>query len=142
MKQLLLAISLLLGWNTLALAEVDVQIDHAWVREAPPGARMMAAYMTLINRGKEDITLADVNSPAFRMVMLHKSVMVDGMARMSHVDELVIPAGASVALEPGSFHLMMPAPDTRLVSGDKVEFILEFTDDSQVRVQAEVRKAP
>ncbi|HHJ16269.1 MAG TPA: copper chaperone PCu(A)C [Gammaproteobacteria bacterium] len=140
MKQLLLAI--LLCWNTLALAEVDVQVDHAWVREAPPGARMMAAYMTLINRGEEDITLVDVNSPAFRMVMLHKSAMVDGMARMSHVDKLDIPAGASVALEPGSYHLMMPAPDTRLVSGDKVEFILEFADESQLRVEAEVRKAP
>jgi len=140
MKQLLLVI--LLAWNTLALAEVDVQVDHAWVREAPPGARMMAAYMTLINRGEEDITLVDVSSPAFSMVMLHKSVMVDGMARMSHVDELPIPAGASVALEPGSFHLMMPAPDTRLVSGDKVEFILEFTGDERIRVEAEVRKAP
>lgn len=140
MKHLLLA--LLLGWNTLALADSAIQVDNAWVREAPPGARMMAAYMTLINNGETDQALADVSSPAFRMVMLHKSVLVDGMARMAHVDELVIPAGASVALEPGSYHLMMPAPETRLISGDKVEFILELANGKQLRVQAEVRKAP
>ena len=87
-----------------------------------------------------DVILVGVESPAFRMVMLHQSIVVDGVARMSLQDQLVIPAGGSVELKPGSFHLMMPAPDQRLHSGDRVVFDLIFANGSTTRVQADVRK--
>jgi len=141
MRALLMTV-LLCGWSLLAMAESSVQVENAWVREAPPGAQMMSAYMTLKNTGTDDAVLVSVESPAFRMVMLHKSVIVDGIARMSHVDELPVPAGASVKLEPGSFHLMMPAPEQRLRSGDQVEFNLGFADGKTLRVQVTVRKKP
>jgi hypothetical protein len=74
--------------------------------------------------------------------MMHKSATVDGMARMLHQDSIPIPAHASVALEPGGYHLMMPAPETPLSAGDQVEFLLHFDDNSSVRVTAVVRKKP
>ncbi len=141
MKSFLVSL-LLYSWTLLACADPAIQVENAWVREAPPGAQMMAAYMTLKNTGSSDVTLENITSPAFRMVMLHKSVIVDGVARMSHQDSLPIPAGTSVALEPGSFHLMMPAPEQRLHSGDQVEFNLRFADGRTVQVQATVRKKP
>ena len=141
MKALIMA-ALLYGWSLPATADPAILVENAWVREAPPGAQMMSAYMTLKNTGPDDIVLASVGSPAFTMVMLHKSEIVDGIARMSHQDELLIPAGGSVELKPGSFHLMMPAPDERLRSGDRVEFNLIFADGSTTRVQADVIKKP
>ena len=141
MKALIIAV-LLYGWSLPATADPAILVENAWVREAPPGAQMMSAYMTLKNTGPDDIVLASVGSPAFTMVMLHKSEIVDGIARMSHQDELLIPAGGSVELKPGSFHLMMPAPDERLRSGDQVEFNLIFADGGTARVQADVRKKP
>ena len=141
MKALIMAV-LLYGWSLPATADPAILVENAWVREAPPGAQMMSAYMTLKNTGPDDIVLASVESPAFTMVMLHKSEIVDGIARMSHQDELLIPAGGSVELKPGSFHLMMPAPDERLRSGDRVEFNLIFADGSTTRVQADVIKKP
>ena len=141
MKALVMAV-LLYGWSLPATADPAILVENAWVREAPPGAQMMSAYMTLKNTGPDDIVLASVGSPAFTMVMLHKSVIVDGIARMSHQDDLLIPAGGSVELKPGSFHLMMPAPDERLRSGDRVEFNLIFADGSTTRVQADVIKKP
>ena len=141
MKALIMA-ALLYGWSLPATADPAILVENAWVREAPPGAQMMSAYMTLKNTGPDDIVLDSVESPAFTMVMLHKSVIVDGIARMSHQDELLIPAGGSVELKPGSFHLMMPAPDERLLSGDRVEFDLIFADGSTTRVQADVIKKP
>lgn len=142
MKSLILA-ALLCGWSLLATAHHQtVVVENAWVREAPPGAHMMSAYMTMKNTGPDEVILVSVESPAFRMVMLHKSEVVDGIARMSHQDELLIPAGGSVELKPGSFHLMMPAPEKPLHSGDRVEFDLVFTDGSTTRIQADVRKKP
>ena len=141
MKPTLLAL-ILSAWSLLAAAEITLQVDNAWVREAPPKAHMMAAYMTLQNTGAGDAVLEQVDSPAFSHVMLHRSEVVDGVARMSHLDEIVIPARGSVELKPGSFHLMMPAPEQRLLEGDRVDFVLTFSDGDTIRVQADVRKKP
>ena len=90
----------------------------------------------------QDQVLVEVQSPAFSHVMLHRSEVIDGVARMIHLDEVVIPAGGSVQLEPGGLHLMMPAPETRLSAGDRVPLVLLFADGNQIEVQAEVRKKP
>jgi copper(I)-binding protein len=141
MKRTLLGL-ILAASSWLAAAQPDIHIEHAWVREAPPTARMLAAYMTLKNPGDEDRVLLEVQSPAFGHVMLHESRLVDGVARMIHLDEIRIPARGQVQLEPGGMHLMMPAPETRLTEGDRVPFVLVFADGSRVEVQAEVRKKP
>lgn len=141
MKRILLAL-MLSALSLLAVADSTLEVEDAWVREAPPNARMMAAYMTLKNTGSGDAILRQVDSPAFSHVMLHKSEIVDGVARMIHQDEIVIPAQGSIELKPGSFHLMMPAPEQRLVAGDQVDFILTFADGESIRVLADVRKKP
>ena len=133
---------LLCAWSLLAAADPTLQVKDAWAREAPPGAHMMAAYMTLNNTGSDDAVLRRVDSPAFSHVMLHKSEVVDGVARMIHQDEIIIPAGGSVELKPGGLHLMMPAPEKRLVEGDRVDFVLTFSNDDTLRIQADVRKKP
>ena len=138
MKQLLL--SALLFLSHAVYADSAINVTEAWVREAPPAARMLAAFMVIRNTGDQDAVLTGVDSPDFNHVMLHRSVTVDGMARMLHQDSIVIPAGGSVSLEPGSYHLMMPAPETRLTAGDQVEFLLHFADESCVRITADVKK--
>lgn len=140
MKRLLTVLALIL-LTPLAAAD-DIIVGDAWVREAPPGARMMAAYLTISNPGDNDIRLVAVESPAFAGVMMHKSEVRDGMASMTHQDSIVIPAHGSVTLEPGATHLMMPAPDVRLNAGDKVRFLLHFADESCVAITAVVRKKP
>lgn len=141
MKRILLALTLA-ACSWLPVAQAEVQVEDAWVREAPPGARMLAAYLTLNNSGAEDLVLVEVQSPAFSHIMLHKSEVVDGVARMVHLDEIVIPAQGSVQLQPGGMHLMMPAPEARLSAGDRVPLVLIFADGNRLEVQADVRKKP
>jgi len=141
MKRILLAL-IVSAWSLLATADSELQVENAWVREAPPSAHMMAAYMTLKNPGSSDTVLTQVDSPAFDHVMLHKSEVVDGVARMIHQDDILIPAQGSVELKPGSFHLMMPTPEKRLVEGDRVDFILTFSNGETIRLQADIRKKP
>ncbi len=141
MKRIVLALTLA-ACSWLSVAQAEVQVEDAWVREAPPGARMLAAYLTVKNSGTEELMLVEVQSPAFNHIMLHKSEVVDGVARMIHLDDVVIPAGGSVHFEPGGLHLMMPAPETRLSAGDRVPLVLIFADGSRLEVQAEVRQGP
>jgi copper(I)-binding protein len=141
MKRILLALTLA-ACSWLHVAQAEVQVEDAWVREAPPGARMLAAYLTVNNSGAEDLVLVEVQSPAFSHIMLHKSEVVDGVARMIHLDEIVIPAQGSVQLQPGGMHLMMPTPEARLSAGDRVPLVLIFADGNRLEVQADVRKKP
>lgn len=141
MKRFLMALALSAS-SWLAVADSGILVEDAWVREAPPSARMLAAYMIIRNSSDRDRVLVDVESPQFRHVMLHKSEVVDGVARMLHQDEILVPAQGSVVLEPGSYHLMMPAPETHLSAGDTVDFTLTFANGDNVQVQAEVRKKP
>jgi copper(I)-binding protein len=61
---------------------------------------------------------------------------------MQHLDSILIPAHHSITLEPGSYHLMMPAPESRLVEGDRVPLLLHFGNEHPVHVEAEVKKNP
>ena len=141
MKRTFLAL-ILCAWSLAATADAALQVENARVREAPPNAHMMAAYMRLVTTSSDVVVVTQVDSPAFGHVMLHKSEVVDGVARMIHLDEIVVPAQASVELKPGSFHLMMPAPEHRLVEGDRVDFVLTISSGDTIRVQADVRKKP
>lgn len=139
MKYLTLLI-LLLSTSVLA-DDAMLEVTDAWVREAPPGAAMLAAYMKIHNRGSSDRILTGVDSPSFSHVMLHKSIVVDGVAKMLHQDDITIPAGGDLILQPGSFHLMMPSPEVTLQRGQCVEFNLHMKNGETISVNATVKHA-
>jgi len=54
---------------------------------------MLAGYATLKNNTDQDQTLTFAKSDQFKMVEIHKTIVVDGVAKMRRQDNLVIPAG-------------------------------------------------
>lgn len=126
---------------TQAAGAAGLRVDGAWVREAPPGAAMLAAYLVVHNDGGRPRTLVSVDSPRFDAVMLHRSRVVDGVARMEHVEGIRIPPGGRVALQPGGYHLMMPAPEPPPRVGERIPLRLHFQDGETLRVEAPVRRA-
>ena len=82
-----------------------------------------------------------VSSPAFAEVEMHRTEMVDGMARMLHQDRIEVPAHGSVSLEPGGMHLMLFDPVQPLKAGDKVTFQLSLDGGASATVEAEVRNS-
>jgi copper(I)-binding protein len=118
---------MLLAGSTLAAPTMD--ITAGWVREAPPTSRVLAAYMQISNLTDSDLTITGITSPDFDAVDLHRTVVEDGVARMLPVPELTIPAGGSIALEPGGLHLMLFEPARPLQQGDSVTLVLHRSDD-------------
>ena len=141
MKALTLVLLALSTISSATFANEDISVSDAWVREAPPGAAMLAAYMTISNPGNEDRVLEWVESMNFSHVMLHRSVVVDGMAKMIHQDNLTIPANGKLELKPGSYHLMMPAPEKPMRAGDEAYFILHFKNGDCLMVETSVKRA-
>lgn len=91
----------------------------------PPGVSMRAGYLTLTNNTGAAMTITAVTSPEFASVEMHETRIEDGIASMHRLQELVVPAGASIRLERGGKHLMLMQPrgevtavSLQLMSGD------------------------
>ncbi len=142
MKPLVTLLTLLfLASNAWASAQHGIEIHDPWVREAPPTARVLAAYLQLHNHDDKTRTLVSVESPAFKRVELHRSEEKEGMATMTRVAKIIIAAHGKVAFEPGSLHIMLIDPVTPLKAGDKVKLTLRFDDGSSLNISADVRRS-
>ena len=127
MRTLTLLIAMLASAGAQACP--GLAVEDAWIREAPPGA-MSAAYARLTNRGSRPLTLDGARSDAFGGAGLHRTQIVDGMARMRE-GTLEIAPGASAALEPGGWHLMLFDPALILKAGDVVTLTLTCGKDAR-----------
>jgi copper(I)-binding protein len=125
--RIITALLLLIGAST-ATADATLEISEAWVREAPPTARMMAGYMTINNTGDAAVTVISISSPDFDSADIHRTVIEEGVARMLPVKQLEIPASSQVKLEPGGLHLMLFDPKRPLREGETVTLIIHRRD--------------
>jgi len=109
--------------STGANACPNLKVEQAWIREAPPGA-MSAAYARLTNTGKQALVVDGARSADFGGAGLHRTVVdAGGMSRMRE-GRLELAPGASAALEPGGWHLMLFDPARVLKAGDTVPVTL------------------
>lgn len=118
--------SLLLSMVIDAAAADGLRADDPWIPAAPPAARMMAGYMTVINEGDTTVEIVDARAAGFGRVEIHRSYREDGMMRMRRVDVLEVPANGSVTLQRGGLHIMLMAPERVPSEGEAVT--LELLD--------------
>lgn len=123
---------------TVAHAEGRIGVFDAWIREAPPGATMLAGYATLKNTGDAPLTILTVQSDAFRMTSLHETVVDGDIVRMREMHRLQIPAGGQVQLAPGGKHLMFMQPRRAIRVGDQVGVTFLMADGSRVETRFDV----
>jgi copper(I)-binding protein len=123
-----------------ASEEAGVFVRDAWIRETPPGMIMMAGYMALRNNTSRSQVLVAASSPGFATVMMHRTIVKDGMARMVHASQIELAPNASLIFAPGGYHLMLMNPKRTLRAGDPVVINLEFRGGLVLPVAFEVRK--
>jgi copper(I)-binding protein len=115
-------------------------IGQPWARSAPAGGNS-AAYLTITGASGQADALLSASSPAADMVQVHEvSTDASGMTGMHPIDRLDIPAGATVTLEPGGYHLMIMGVKSELSVGGTIEIDLVFEHAGKVVVQAEIRQ--
>ncbi len=117
-----------------------ISVTNPWIREAPPGARALGAYMTINNHSNHAVVLESVSSPDFPMIQIDLTKMHEGMAHMLKQPSLPIQSGNNVVLQPGGYHLMLMKPVRSLQIGDLVTLQLHFDNGEIIDVSAVVRK--
>lgn len=116
-------------------------VSNAWVRPPMGPDRPAAGYLTIAGDPDTDDALLGATSPIASMVELHETTAgASGMAAMHPVERVAVPAGTTVALEPGGYHLMLMNPSGPLEVGGTVELTLTFETAGAVTITAEVRQ--
>jgi len=141
-RKIIITVSILV-FSVLANTAIasSVMIKDAWVREAPPNAKVLAAYMTIENHTSTEKVLTGATSPAFGKIEIHKTVHKGDMATMEEQKQLPIATHGTVKMQPGGLHFMLYTPNKALKAGDNVSFTLKFVDGSTSMVDAKVKKA-
>ena len=103
---------------------------------APKGPNA-ALYFTA-NGGDEDDRLLGARSTAASEVQIHQTTNdKDGTVGMRRVEGLDLPAGGTLMLEPGGFHMMLIDVE-RVGPGDEVDVTLVWENGGEWTIPAEV----
>ena len=119
----------------------DLEIVHPWSRATPPGAAVGAGYLVINNHGSSaDRLVSAAADEVAGHVEIHEMAVKDGVMTMKPLpDGLEIPAGGSVALKPGSFHLMLMDLKAPLKEGTEFHGTLTFEKAGTVEVHFAVQ---
>lgn len=124
-----------------AAGQTDVSVTDAWVKLAPPGSMVNAAYMQLHNNSSGVSVIVAVSADCCAEIMMHQSRRVGDKVFMEHLDTLEIPAKSGLMLAPGGLHLMLLGAQVPLGVSDEVNITLTFADGSTQTVTAPVKRS-
>ena len=116
----------------------SITVKQPWVRASVGISGPTAAFMTIANGGSQADRLLKVQTDAADRVELHRTVMKNGMAMMMKQDGIAVPAGGSVTLKPGDFHVMIMKLKRPIVKGTVLRLVLTFEKAGDIAVDAKV----
>ena len=133
--------TLILAALTLAApwASAQTTVKDSWVRGTVAEQKATGAFMqiTSAHGGK----LVSVSSPAAGVVEIHEMAMSGNVMKMHAIPGLDLPAGKTVELKPGGYHVMMMDLKQPMKDGDVVPLTLVVEGKDGKRETIEV-KAP
>ena len=139
MKFLIAALVLICGSVSAQTYQAgDLTLTDAF--SYPTTGRSGAGYFTLITDGAAD-ALLDVEAD-YPKVMLHKSMMKDGVMTMEHQMRVVVPPQGEIEFAPGGYHVMFMGLKEGWGVGDDIKATLIFEKSGSLEVTFKVIERP
>jgi len=137
MKQILIACSLALATAAWAQSTPAVQVQDAWARATVANQSATGAFMKLT--APAATRLVEARSPIAGVVEVHEMKLEGDVMRMRAVSALPLPAGQTVELKPGGYHVMLMDLKAPVKAGDSVPLTLVFEGADGKRQTQEVK---
>jgi periplasmic copper chaperone A len=123
-----------------AQQSAKVSVNQPFASPTMPGATVGAAYMQVVNRGRNQVVLVSATSPVSAKVEFHSMSMEGNIMRMREIKGgIPIPPGGSVNFVPGGMHIMLVGLTQRLAPGSAIPLTLTFNGAPQVSLQVPVQ---
>lgn len=130
------ALSVMIGLG--ACGDSGVVVEDAWARSSPTVADTAAVYLTIANDSSEEEVIVGADSDRCDSMQIHETAMVGDVMEMRRLEELLVPAGRAVQMEPGGLHLMCLGVNEPLVLGDTFIVDLESRGGSSLTFEVVV----
>lgn len=122
-------------------AHAQVTVQDPWVRATVPQQSGTGAFMRLTS--PTDTSLVAADSPVAKHVEVHEMAMEGNVMKMRQVPSVALPAGKTVELKPGGYHIMLIDLHGQMKEDAQVPLTLTFENSDGVRstlqIQAPVR---
>jgi copper(I)-binding protein len=135
MKRLTLAALMFAAFPVMA----QVTVKDPWVRATVSAQKATGAFMQITSA--QDARLVEAKSPVAGVVEVHEMVMEKDVMKMRAVKGLDLPAGKTVELKPGGYHVMLMDLKEQMKEGATVPVTLVIEGKDKKRSTVEV-KAP
>jgi len=120
-----------------ALYAQTVEVKDAWVRSTVQGQKATGAFMKLT--AKDGAQLVGGASPVAGAVEVHEMKMEGDVMKMRAMSALDLPAGKTVELKSGGYHVMLLDLKTALKKDSTVPLTLLFKDGKGVESKVELQ---
>ncbi len=120
MKKQIFAFSTTMALASSVLAQVTVTAP--WIRATVPQAKAAGAFMQL--QSAQDARLLEVRSSVAGIAEVHQMEMVGQTMKMHAVAGVDLPAGKTLHLAPGGYHIMLMDLKRQLKEGQTVPLTL------------------
>jgi copper(I)-binding protein len=118
----------------------QVTVKDPWVRATVPTMKATGAFMQVTS--VQDARLVEVRSPVAGIIEIHEMAMDKDVMKMRAVPNGIdLPAGKTVELKSGGYHVMMMDLKQQMKEGDIVPVTLVIEGKDKTRTNVEV-KAP
>jgi len=135
MKRITLAALLFAAFPVMA----QVTVKDPWVRATVSAQKATGAFMQITSA--QDARLVEAKSPVAGVVEVHEMVMEKDVMKMRAIKGLDLPAGKTVELKPGGYHVMLMDLKEQMKEGATVPVTLVIEGKDKKRSTIEV-KAP
>ena len=116
----------------------NVDVKDAWVRTSVQGQKATGAFMKIT--AKEGSTLVGVATPVAGVAEVHEMKMDGDVMRMRALPNgLALPAGKTVALTPGGYHVMLMDLKATLPKDSTIPLTLTFKNAKGEQSQVELK---
>jgi hypothetical protein len=114
-----------------------VQVQDAWVRATVPGQKGSGAFMKVTARTAT--RLVGVSSPVAGVAEVHEMKLEGDVMKMRHVAGLDLPAGKTVELKSGGYHVMLMDLKQVLAKDTTVALTLIFKDEKGIESRMDLK---
>lgn len=113
----------------------SLTIMTPWSRATASGAPVAAGFLRVTNEGATDDHLIAAEFEGAGLAEVHETTEEGGVARMHKLDAgILVPAGKTVELKPGGYHLMFMKLQHGLAAGEERKATLIFEKAGKVDV--------
>jgi hypothetical protein len=135
MKRITIAALILSALPVMA----QVTVKDPWVRATVSQQKATGAFMQITSA--QDAQLVSASSPVAGVVEVHEMTMEKDVMKMRAMKSLDLPAGKSVELKPGGYHVMLMDLKQQMKEGDTVPVTLVVEGKDKKRSSIEVKAA-